>query len=231
MNHKTSDDTYTLSWAKVDERFNAPAFADGAMGDILEPEILQKIWEQRAAQFAQVPEQDIKGAQIDLVIMRLGDELYGIDAQYVFRIRPVSHITRVPRVPAWIRGVTNERGRVLSVFDLQRFLGLHKNTSFVPVQSYLVLVETEAMSLALLTDQVLNVESLPVAEIQEAKDAVRGIPRAYVQGIVHFHPSQNNTRLERAASDVHRDDSKLLIVLDLEALLADKHLVIHEEIN
>jgi len=90
------------------------------------PDVLHEIWAQRAEQFAELPLEEEGGEQIDLVIVRLGQELYGLTAQYVFDIRQVAQlqITRVPRVPEWIAGVVNVRGRVLAAFDLLRFLEL-----------------------------------------------------------------------------------------------------------
>ena len=58
------------------------------------------------------------------MVIRLGREVYGLETDYVFDIRPLESITHVPRVPDWVAGVVNLRGRIISVLDLQRFLGL-----------------------------------------------------------------------------------------------------------
>ncbi len=185
----------------------------------------QEILAQRARQLAQVPASEDQGQHLELVLIRLGRELYGLEARYIFRIRPATQITRVPRVPAWIMGVANIRGRVLSVFDLRAYLGLadgEKNGAG-PTQPYLVVIETPEMELALLADEVLDVVSLPITRIQAVDEVVRGIPQDYVRGIVN--------ELEIQGHGNGRDDHRhLLIVLDLRALLADERLVVHEEV-
>ena len=91
---------------------------DGALAEI------QQILDRRAAQLAQVPVEKDTGEQMALVLVRLGREICGLDARYVGRIRPVEHITHVPRVPDWVAGVTNLRGHVLSVIDLRTLFAL-----------------------------------------------------------------------------------------------------------
>lgn len=44
------------------------------------------------------------------IVIRLGDEQYGIDIRYIDNIVRMQHITRVPKVPAYLKGVINLRG-------------------------------------------------------------------------------------------------------------------------
>ncbi len=191
-----------------------------------DPENFVRILKQRAAQFATPPVEEEPGESLDLVIVQIGPELYGIEAQYVFRIRPASQITRVPRVPPWIAGVTNERGRVLSVFDLRRFLKLPSGED--GPESYLALVATPEMELALRIGAVLNVVSLPLRAIQPSEDVIRGIPPEYVRGLTTetVAPQEGNGEGKNASAA----NEVTTVVLDLRALLADEQLIVHEEI-
>ena len=58
-----------------------------------DPEVMREIWARRAARLAKVPEQEDEGEHIALVLIRLGQEIYGLEAQYVFDIRPLAQIT------------------------------------------------------------------------------------------------------------------------------------------
>lgn len=54
----------------------------------------------------------------------LGDEIYAIE---IFKVREVIHyihITHVPRMPAFLSGIINLRGNVVSVIDLRLVLGM-----------------------------------------------------------------------------------------------------------
>ncbi len=53
-----------------------------------------------------------------LVVFGLGDGMYGVPVEKVEAIIKMQPITRVPKTPNFIRGVTNLRGAVLPVIDL-----------------------------------------------------------------------------------------------------------------
>lgn len=225
-------ETRNFDWEIARQRIAA---ANAALAGLDEtaPEVVQQIWARRAAQLAEVPIQEEEGEQIELVVVQLGREVYGLDAQYVFDIRPAGQITRLPRVPDWVAGVVNLRGRIFSVLDLQRFFGLSRaqtrglpdaegNRNNGPESTermpYLAVVETPDMEIALLVDGVLAVESLPASQVQEAADTTWGIHPEYVRGVA-----------ERRGGDTPINGDGLLVVLDLLALLADERLIVHEE--
>jgi purine-binding chemotaxis protein CheW len=233
-----------FDWQSVRERI-AAANASLTDSDEISPELLHKIWARRAAQLAEVPPQEDESEHIQLVLFRLGREIYGVNAQHVFDIRPAELITHVPRVPDWVTGVVNLRGRVLSVVDLRRFFGLphadsadgkhpadgrhpaderhlDEDTGSEPVEEthHLMVVETPNMEVALLTDEVLKIEALPTSQIRDTAGTVRGLRPEYVRGVV--------TR-ENEDADAGKN-SAMLVVLDLPALLGDERLIIHEEV-
>jgi purine-binding chemotaxis protein CheW len=180
------------------------------------PEVMEQVWARRAERLAQVPAQPDEGEQIQLVLLRLGREVYGLGAQYVFDIRPIEprSVTCVPHAPNWVAGVVNLRGRILSVIDLQRFLGLSpaESTDLSTATRCLVVVETPEMELALLADEALPIETVSVSRIQDATGTVRGIRPEYLRGIAD------------------RSNGDSMVILNLPALLADKQLIVHEEI-
>lgn len=209
-------DTQSFDWEAVRRRILQAGAALTEL-DYASPEVMQQIWARRAAQIAQAPPQEDKGERLTLVVVRLGREVYGLDAQLVFDIQPVEQLTPVPRVPNWVGGVVNLRGRILSVLDLQRFFGLSPtgNNRDDGEQGSLVVVETPYMELALLVDEVLAVEALPTSQMQDTTDTIRGLPPEYIHGIL---PLAGNKA------------SSLVLVLNLVTLLADERLIIHEEI-
>lgn len=205
----------SIDWADIHRRIEAmqQTFGDS---DQETPELLQQAWARRAERIAQATLDQDEGEQVELVMVRLGDELYGLEAQYVFDIRPVEphSVTRVPRAPGWVAGVVNWRGRILSVVDLQRFLGLlpAESTDDGTATRYLVVVETPEMELVLLADEALPMETVFVSRIQDATSAIRDIRPEYMRGLAD------------------RSNGNSMVILNLLALLADKQLIVHEEI-
>jgi purine-binding chemotaxis protein CheW len=210
----------TFDWEGARQRIAAVQAALAGL-DETSPDVLEQIWAQRAARLAQVPIREDEGEQIELVLAQLGREVYALEAQYVFAIRPANQITRVPRVPDWVAGVVNIRGRVLSAIDLRVFFGLPSGSAnhnddrdSAERTPSLIVAETDSMQVALLTDDVLTVEALPADRIQDASDTIRSIPSEYVRGVVEYGSKDT-----------------LVLVLNLPALLADERLIIYEEIN
>src|SRR5437016_12622432 len=56
----------------------------------------------------------------------LADEEYAINIQRVKEIIEYTTVTKVPKVPDWIRGVINLRGNVVPVVDLEVRFGLEE---------------------------------------------------------------------------------------------------------
>jgi len=205
----------TFDWESAHRQITKASAALEGIGEI-EPELMQRVWAQRASQLAKPPVREEEGEKIELALLQLGCEVYGVDVQYVREIGPAVQITRVPRVPEWVTGVVNLRGHILSVLDLRRFFELApaetKEDDLITPFLDLVVVETPAMEVALLADDVLAIEPFPTSRIQDITDIVRGIGSEYVSGVIT------------------RDDGAPVAVLDLPALLADERLIIEEEV-
>jgi purine-binding chemotaxis protein CheW len=190
--------------------------AQGAAEDA-DPELVERTWARRAAQLAKPPVREEAGGQIELALVRLGREVYGVEVRHIVEIRPGTQITRVPRVPEWVAGVTNLRGRILSVLDLRRFFGLapaetREEDRVTPFPD-LVVVETPAMEVALLADDVLEIEPFPAGRLQSVAQTIRGVSSEHVRGVI-----------ERGA------EAPMIVVLDLPALLADERLIVEEKV-
>lgn len=215
-------DNVQVDWDTLRQQVLASSARLTWMDDVPQ-EVLEETWARRAVQVAQALEQEDGGEQIKVVVVRLGREVYGLETDYVFDIRSVESITRVPRVPDWVAGVVNLRGRIVSVLDLQSFLGLPPTENEAELESVsrqLVVVGTPAMELALLVDEVLAVETFPVSRVQDATGTVRTVQTEFMRGILR--------RTEEDAQD--GADKTLMVILDLPALLAEKRLIVHEDL-
>ena len=203
-------------------------------GDASVSRYVQEVWARRAARLAQIPSQEAEGERISLVLLRLGAEIYGLEAQYVFDIRPVGHVTPVPRTPKWVAGVVNLRGRIMSVLDLQSFFGLTDLHAASTTEAergdvhpqYLIVVEVAGMEIALLTDIVLTVYAVPVSQMQPVTDMmILNIPPDYVRGMIAY---DEHVAVGRPAEAEQRT---MLVVVDLPTLLADKRLIVDEDLT
>ncbi len=62
--------------------------------------------------------------QTQEVVVLVRGQLYGIEIEHVREMFEIPKLTAMPRVPEFVRGVVNLRGRVLPVLDLRMKLGM-----------------------------------------------------------------------------------------------------------
>jgi purine-binding chemotaxis protein CheW len=99
----------------------------------------------------------------------LADEEYAIDIRRVKEIIEYTTVTKVPKVPEWIRGVINLRGNVVPVVDLTVRFGLGERP--VTKTTCIVIVEVEQDSertvMGVIADAVNQVIDLAPEDIEE----------------------------------------------------------------
>jgi purine-binding chemotaxis protein CheW len=99
----------------------------------------------------------------------LADEEYAINIQRVKEIIEYTTVTKVPKVPEWIRGVINLRGNVVPVVDLAVRFGLAEGP--VTKTTCIVIVEVEQDSertaMGVIADAVNQVIDLTPKDIEE----------------------------------------------------------------
>lgn len=62
--------------------------------------------------------------EIQYIVVKLGNEKYGIDISCVDNIVRMQHMTRVPKSQSYYIGVINLRGEVVPIMSLRRRFGL-----------------------------------------------------------------------------------------------------------
>jgi purine-binding chemotaxis protein CheW len=98
---------------------------------------------------------------------RLGEEVFALDIAQVREVLDYTPITRVPRMPEFMRGVINLRGSVVPVVDLRARFGIEevqasRSTCIVVAE---VRFHGESMVVGLLTDAVNAVVELRAQDL------------------------------------------------------------------
>jgi len=168
-------------------------------------EKMRAILEERARALARVHEVET-GDSTQLVVFSLADETYGIPTGYVREVQPLREISPVPCTPDFVVGIINIRGSIYSVVDIRNFLGVPKQE--VTDLTKVILVNTAGLEVGILADDVSGSMSVPLAEIKPPLATAASIKEEYVQGVT----------------------SDMLIILNLEALMRDERIVVHEEV-
>lgn len=114
---------------------------------------------------------------------KLSDESYGLDILRVQEIIGMMPVTRVPRTPAFVRGVINLRGRVIPVVDLR--LKFEAPSAVDTELTCIVVVQLagQATVMGVVVDEVSEVLDLAVDQIEETPDFGAGVEAEFVRGI------------------------------------------------
>jgi purine-binding chemotaxis protein CheW len=116
----------------------------------------------------------------------LADESYGVPVLKVREIITMLHITTVPQMPPYVKGVINLRGKVIPVIDLRTKLGLP--SANLTVSNCIVVVQItptgmETKNIGLIVDAVEEVANLTQDDIEPAPDFGGTINVEYLLGM------------------------------------------------
>lgn len=134
-----------------------------------------RILRERAERLARdVTRESQQGDEIEIAICAVGDETFGFPVRHLREIVPLPAVTRLPFAPAWILGISQVRGTLLSVIDLSRLSGV-KGTS---TPAYLAVLDAPDGPIAFTVDQVVSYRRVSLAELGGAESGVRAEGRA-----------------------------------------------------
>lgn len=93
------------------------------------------------------------------IVISMGEEQFGIDIKYIDNIVKMQHITRVPNVASYIKGVINLRGEVLPVMSLRLKMGLEEDVTTKNTRIIILRLEQYGM-IGIIVDEVKEVLTL-----------------------------------------------------------------------
>ncbi len=129
---------------------------------------------------------DIEGAVVSerfqYIVIKLGEEQYGIDIRYVDNIVRMQTITRVPKVPAYLKGVINLRGEVIPVISIRLKMGLPADELGRATRIIILKTETEG-NLGIIVDEVREVVTLTNNDIEKVVRNAQNDGHSYINGI------------------------------------------------
>lgn len=147
------------------------------------------------------------GETMQLVAFSLASEKYGISAEFVREVQPLREVTPVPCTPDFVVGVINVRGSIYSVIDIRGFFGVPKRE--ITETTKVILVGAAGLEVGILADDVSGATNILLSDIKPPLAAQTASKDEYVLGIT----------------------PKMLIILNLEALLRDERIIVHQEVG
>ena len=107
--------------------------------------------------------------EIQYIVIRLGEEQYGINIGYVDNIVRMPRVTRVPKSQPYYIGVINLRGEVVPVMSLRLKMGLPED-EFTNASRIIILKIDELGALGIIVDEVKEVVMLSDDDIEKGSN-------------------------------------------------------------
>jgi purine-binding chemotaxis protein CheW len=125
-----------------------------------------------------IPEND---EILELLAFKQADEEYAVDILIIKEIIRSVEVTRVPRRPAFIKGIISLRGKVIPIFDLRIRLGLKE--SEVSRDTRILVIAMEKGMIGVITDGVTEVVKVKSRDVEPPPAVGGGSAGGHLKGV------------------------------------------------
>ncbi len=171
----------SVDWKAIHRRLDHAAKAL-EQGLAPAPEERKRILKERATILAREQKDDqVIHDRLEVIEFLLAYERYAIESSWVREVYPLKEITPLPGAPAFVLGIINVRGQIVSVIDLKKFFDLPSKG--LTDLNKVIIIGDGNMEFGLLADAVPGVRQVPCDEIQPSLPTQTGVRAEYVRGL------------------------------------------------
>ncbi len=147
-----------------------------------------------------IAKKDEQSKEIQIVVFKLGSELFASDIHPVKEIRRVDEITPVPQAPDFVEGIISLRGQIYPVIDLgKRF---NKRQCELTNDSRIIVIDIPGSRYGMIVDSVTEVQRIKRDDIEAPPELVTRGSQKFLQGVA-------------------KRDEKLILLVDVEKILSE----------
>lgn len=143
---------------------------------------------------------------LEFVEFALAHEQYGVATSFVREIHALTNLTPLPCTPAFVRGVVNLHGEIISVIDIRNFFELPQQG--LSDLNRVIVLQSQTMRFGILADAVSGMRRVSAAALQPSLPTLTGIRERYLKGVT----------------------PERVIILDAAELLGDQGIVVQEQV-
>lgn len=144
----------------------------------------------------------VENVKKQYIVVKIGNEQYGIDISYVDNIVRMQKITRVPKAQSYFKGIINLRGEVVPVMSIRIRMGLQDDV-FTNASRIIILKIDQQGALGIIVDEVKEVVTLGTEAIEKGTSQVKDGRETFINGI-------------------GKNGDELISLLDINSILDDK---------
>ena len=139
-------------------------------------------------------------ATVELATFYIGDALCGMDILQVQEINKLMEMTQVPQAPAYVTGILNLRGQIVTVIDLSKKLGLTATDFNESARN--IIVNSDNEYIGLLVSRISDVVEADWEKVEDPPANIGGVQGAFFKG-------------------VFKTNNRLIGVIDVKRVLAE----------
>lgn len=141
----------------------------------------QEILRNRARSLAKKRTIGTQQQSIEIVEFLMDNDSYAFEPERLREVCTLTYVTHVPCAPAFVAGVINLRGQIITIINIKSFLGLE--TDSIAVHNKAIIVESGRLCVGFLADEVVGVRKVPMSSLQQGLATLRGLSAEYLKGI------------------------------------------------
>jgi len=142
------------------------------------------------------------------LVFRLSNSLYTVNSKIITSIVIVpEHVTKVPKIPEYMRGLIHLRGNVIPLLDLRALFDIKSVKG--EIKEMVVVLENDNTSIGIIVDEVLSVEN--ITPFEETEEIIKMCKDKYVSGVAKSE--KNNEIL------LILDDEKLMNITEMSDVI------------
>ena len=130
---------------------------------------------------------------MQFVIFKLGEEHFAVETNKILSINDMMTITKVPKAPAYIKGLINLRGSIKSLVDINLLLNIKNSNK----QNNIIILKVNEEEIGIIVDDVEEVVDIEESKMQNLETHNN---ESYINGVIDL-------------------EGKLLTMIDIEKLL------------
>jgi purine-binding chemotaxis protein CheW len=167
----------------------------------------RRILRERARLLAREPLSNNTEEVLVVVEFVLAHERYGLESTLIREVYPLKEFTPLPGTPAFIVGLMNLRGQILSITDIRKFFDLPEKG--LTNLNRVIILRNHDREFGILADDIVGMRTIALKDLQFTLPTLTGLRAEYLKGVT---PDR-------------------LVVLEGEKLLTDDRLLVHAEVE
>ncbi len=148
-----------------------------------------------------------------LVTFTISEETYGLEILKVQEIVRLPQVTKLPKAPAFVKGVIDLRGSVIPILDLREKFGI--DTIAYSEKTRVIILETSGKKIGIIVDTVSKVIQVEEKDIAPPPNAITGDDNQFISGVIRLEDKLiilldiGNMFSEETISQLHEIDAEL----------------------